>query len=277
MTETVNLSSPTKNIARLFLAYNVDIFLMYASVSGFLAYLVVSSGGDIVNVLAILFANIFSVIATYTLNKISDTPEDSLNRSSPKILSNRAIYRMCFLLFFASFLFYLVPKQFDILLYGFFLLCISLFYSFPRKYRLKNIFLIKNIATAFCWSISLCLIIYSGNTKLEMPAIFSMLLPMSTMFFIFSIIWDMPDRHGDKISSVRTLPVVVGFDTTKYIVYLLLGATFFLIDSALDKIICLLLGIFIVFVSEKTPKISYHYALLSLVIIYILATVLTHS
>ena len=257
-----------KNID-VFFVYNLDVFLMYGSIAFLLIQKMAPFHPNSINIFSIFVANILYIVSVYTLNKVSDTPEDSLNRISGHTFNNHTIHKLSLLFFLVSLLLYLIPGKIEFLLSGCLLWLLGLLYSFPKKYRLKNVFIIKNLTPAFCWFFSLCLIIYSGNLGLRITDIMKLLSPMLFLFFTFEIIWDMPDCSGDKAHGIRTLPGVIGFNATRYVLCGLLGIIFLLTSSPLNMIICLLLASFVITVAEKTEKIMYHYSLFLLVLIYV--------
>ncbi len=249
-----------KTIHTLFF-YNVDVFLMYIAISIVFLHQVTRFHINMQNFILIFIANILGVTAVYTLNKVTDKEEDRLNGHTLFHLNTTYIYPLIGIFFLCATGLYLLSEKPYFIFYGFVLFLLSVLYSFPKKYRLKNIFLIKNIVPALCWFFSLSLLIYGSTTDLSLTYIMGILTPLLVLEFIFEIIWDFPDYEGDKASNIKTLPVVIGFLYTKILLVTLITLYFFSTDAIPNKVMCLLFFIFILFISPETKKNVYHYFL----------------
>ena len=88
-------------------------------------------------------------------------------------------------------------------------------YSFNFKinnylFRLKNIFLVKNLLIGLVWG-SLVLI---GANGVYQPHVILLFIYCSLQVFIGGVIRDVPDREMDKMNEVKSFPVVIGVSYT---------------------------------------------------------------
>lgn len=264
---TPPLSQKVKKFMDVFFAFYVDVFCMYVCVASIYLHKVTHFHIDILSAMAILVANTLLVIGVYTFNKATDKKEDTLNERPLQYFSDIKIYVLSGSSFFVSFLLYLVPAKHEIVWCWFALSFLGIFYSFPRSFRLKNFFLIKNIVPAFCWFFSVSVLIYGSTTALSLAETMFLLTSLFLLALIFEIIWDLPDYEGDKASGVHTLPVSIGFLYTKVVLVTLVGSLFFGSYSLTNKLASLTLLLFIVWVSKDTKKYVYHVFLLLFVCI----------
>lgn len=250
-----------KKILPFIYRYYLDIFLFYIFMCTFLIkkipHFFFQNRINYHDAYIILIANTSLLIATYALNKISDSKEDRINNTH-SLEMNRENIAIIALLYIVSFLLYLFQKNTIFLLYWLILFALSFFYSFPKKYRLKKIFLIKNIIPSFSWYFSLCIMFFSCFNNLYMSKIMYLLLPLLLLFFIFEILWDLPDTQGDKQENINTFPVFFGFNTTKKIILILIIIAFLFENTIFNKIICLILFIFTLHISKNTKKEIFH-------------------
>ncbi len=240
--------------------YNADVFLMYTLISSVYLYKITEFGVDWGYLSIILGANILAVIGVYLLNKITDEEEDSANGVVGK-MRKRLVFSVITIFFIAAFLLYTIPKKENLLWYGFLLFLLGVWYSFPRRYRLKNIFLVKNIVPAFCWFFSLAILIFSSTDSLSMGQIVSFLWLFGVLVFVFEILWDIPDRKGDRDAGILTLPVILGTGVTKILLGGCLIIIIFLTDSLPIRSVAFLLLGFVIFVADEYGKRQYRYFL----------------
>jgi 4-hydroxybenzoate polyprenyltransferase len=221
---------------------------------------------DLKSFFAILIANTLGVFGIYLINKISDRVEDISNGHAFNFSKNSAIIRGGVFLFCISGILYLIPQKILLIPGGVLLLTLGVLYSFPPNKRLKNIFIVKNSIPAFCWFLSLSLLIFGSvrvaeSEFLSLILIMKLLLPILVLEFIFEIIWDMPDRKGDSVAGVKTIPLLIGFLKTKILLIILSVIAFFMLTSLHNKIACILFIIFLIHVKDNTPKKTYHHFL----------------
>ncbi len=246
----------------LLFKYNIFIFLVYINIS--LLFLYKTSTVNL-NGLKILLANIFLIISTYILNKISDEEEDKKNNYYFQIKHKQIIF-ISVTFYILSFLIYLKEQNKVLLIFWILFFLLSIFYSFPKTYRLKKIFLIKNLIPSFCWFFSITIIILNQN-NLSLIESIKITYPIFFLSLLIEILWDMPDIQGDKKENIKTIPVYLGFRNTKILLFLFILLIFFYINTPLIKLICLLLLLFIINISKSTKKITYHCFIFILTII----------
>ena len=252
-----------------FFLYSLDVLCMYIAVSVVYLHRITNFVITVENVIYIFVANSLGVFGIYLLNKLTDTQEDNFNGHSRYSLkkNNLTTYIILGCLFSISTLLYLATNKSDVIFYGILLFIVSTLYSFPKRYRLKKIFLVKNFIPAFCWSFSLAVMILAGTNNLSMIFIMKALMSLFILEFIFEIIWDIPDRKGDALAGIKTIPNTLSFLEVQLLLVGILSSFFFYTNSIPNKIVCLLFCLFIILISEKTKKKTYHYFLFSLTII----------
>lgn len=218
---------------------------------------------------ALLLANTGFIIASYLLNVIADHTEDSLNGRAAVSLSPSGVIALSAVLLLAFILTYTklggpVFSGAAIVMSG-----ASVWYSFPRGFRLKNIFLVKNLVPSSCWAFSLAALFYlaGGMYFHTLGEVVVGYLPLLALFFAFEIMWDLPDRVGDKHAGVRTLPTMVGFWWSKIIISLLFCTVLIKIPGKFDAIAVCLIIVFVLFIPERTKKTTYHAFLTTLLIL----------
>lgn len=253
-----SFSLKTRKAVRFFFTHYVDVFCMYACISLINLYRVTQFHIHTPATLSVLGGNIFLIIGVYVFNKATDKKEDHLNNRPSAHYSDVQIYVVSGLCFLSSFLLYLVPSRHEIVLYWFLFLFLGVWYSFPKKFRLKNFFLVKNIIPAVCWLLSVSILIFSATKSLSITEIILLLIPLFFLVFVFEILWDMPDWEGDRAAGVCTLPVYIGFFYTKITLEILLLGLFIVSNTITSKIASVVLFIFVLWVTKYTQKHTYH-------------------
>jgi 4-hydroxybenzoate polyprenyltransferase len=119
-------------------------------------------------------------------------------------------------------------ENFETLLLIVILLCFGFIYSFkllPEKFayrRLKDIPLIKNLVIAFCWAIGTTGIVTAYAGSPFTVAVFCVATIVFTRLFINTVVFDIRDREGDEKNGTYTLPVLLGINKTKKVLYIIL-------------------------------------------------------
>ncbi len=165
----------------------------------------------------LLTASFLACFATYNLNKLTDIKEDSVNvperagfieKNKPYvILATIASFSTALILAFLQ-----KPLSIFIFLFPFFM---GFIYSIKiSNFRLKDITGVKNIVVAFPWAVL--------GTFLPLAVSFCdytiMLLIFYFLFikvFINTVVFDVRDIEGDRLSGVRTIPVFFGRHKTR--------------------------------------------------------------
>ena len=204
----------------------------------------------------ILVAVFLSTFGVYGLNKATDSVEDSINK--PEVSKKGSYYVVpsvvCFLVSLAIGLF-LGPWVFVVLLTP---LLIGVVYSVKickSVPRLKEVLGVKSILVAFSWA-------FTGSF---LPALMGMVDAEKVLFvfvyifvqlFVNTVLFDVLDVKGDKVSGVRTIPMFFGVAGTKY---LLLASNSLLIIWLGH---CLFLGLFLRWFPALVFGVLYGYVLI---------------
>ena len=171
----------------------------------------------------LLIATFFLGISIYSLNRVTDLEEDSINlpdrgqffkknRDYLLFASLESINIAVILAFFSK------PSAIIIILFAFF---IAFFYDIgTRRLRLKNILLLKNITIAGTMTIAAVLLPLVVHTNIS----FVVLMVAYFIFlniFIESVLHDVRDIDGDRKAGVRTIPGYLGRNKTRNLLLLL--------------------------------------------------------
>lgn len=167
----------------------------------------------------LLLSSYLLTFTVYSIDKLSNINEDSIS------LPERAefIVRHRKILIYVTIASYIVAltltflKNTLALSVILFPLCIGLIYSIKiSNFRLKDIPALKNISIALSWAVV--------GTFLPLAVSFkpfaSIVLIFSFIFvkcFINSVLFDVRDIEGDRVNGVRTIPVLLGLNNTKYL------------------------------------------------------------
>ncbi|GAB5417071.1 MAG: hypothetical protein Crog4KO_19370 [Crocinitomicaceae bacterium] len=174
----------------------------------------VSEEKDSIALLLLLWCNIFGVFLVYRLNDIIDQDKDlSFNlRHFFSYPIHVIMVLQFFLVTLPLVLIYVNPFVFIVLGIS---AIVGVLYSITFQFgdytfRLKNIFLVKNILIGVIWG-ALILIgagSFEGNV---IPILFAF---ASTQVLIGGIIRDVPDIEKDYFAGVNSLPVIIGIPAT---------------------------------------------------------------
>lgn len=88
--------------------------------------------------------------------------------------------------------------------------------------RLKDVFIIKNLTIAFTWSFSLVVMIitYVSMNLFSYDIIFIFIFFFMRVF-INTVMFDLRDAEGDKMEGMKTIPIFLGKEKTKMLLYIL--------------------------------------------------------
>ncbi|MEM5771824.1 MAG: UbiA family prenyltransferase [Candidatus Aenigmatarchaeota archaeon] len=220
----------------------------------------------------------------YSLNRVADINEDKINfperikfweRYGKKLILIGSIF------FIITIIINSFHNVLSTILIIFPFLCVFS-YSF---FRLKNILLIKNLVVALGWAV----IPLFASTYMSSPNLLLITVCSIIVFFavlINTIIFDIKDIKGDRISGVRTIPSIYGISFTKKLgifldIMLFLVIIFFIIFKVLSEKFLLfsLLVLFIIFyilaIDEKNALfISEYIANLDMLVILFLGLIM---
>lgn len=155
-----------------------------------------------------------------------------------------------------------------------FLFPITYLYTYPvfhKKYRAKNVFLLKNFYSAFfIWTLAPALIFYVFS-EIEVSFIkfyFDVAFGSFIYVLIGEIFWDIRDEEGDKLAEVNTIPVKLGLFRTKIILFILLIIDFIISFNYYNHSFWIYLFL-IIFIKPNWPKWIYHIPVLLALIRFI--------
>jgi 4-hydroxybenzoate polyprenyltransferase len=163
----------------------------------------------------LLLATFLVTLSTYSLNKVTDKTEDSINLPKSTKLVNYSLFislvsmatglTIGWLYGFLSFIVLLAP------------LAIGLIYSIkPAKSipRLKAVLGGKSIAVAISWALTGSLLPATVNL-VDLEKIIMVFFYIFIRIFVGTVLCDVPDQRGDLASSIKTIPISLGREKTK--------------------------------------------------------------
>ncbi len=175
--------------------------------------------------ISLLIAFGLIVFATYTINRLTDTPEDSINYAQRYLFIKQHGKTLLFFSVIGYLLSFvlIIPLGLKALVLGALPIIMGFLYSVEwmphtvsAKRRLKEIFLFKNFVIAFTWAIvpvGLC-IVYAG-TGIRMIAAEAVFVFAFLKVFINTVVFDIRDVKGDAAKGIDTIPVRLGIKKTK--------------------------------------------------------------
>ncbi|MDI9436760.1 MAG: UbiA family prenyltransferase [Euryarchaeota archaeon] len=210
------------NISKNILSFLIYNSLFISLVCVFLTYV----SFEVLNVqpnTILLFAVFLSTFSVYSLNRLTDLEEDSVNvpgRESYVKGKEKSLLALCIISYGVALLlgFLVNPVTVLVLLFP---LGIGILYSLevsPKLPRLKNIPGMKNFSVTLSWAAGAAFI----------PVVFSypgLWITFLLFYFVFvkflvnTISFDVRDIEGDKKSGVRTIPVLLGRSRTKLLLF----------------------------------------------------------
>jgi 4-hydroxybenzoate polyprenyltransferase len=206
---------------------------------------------------ALLLATFLSTIAVYSLNKVTDTAEDSINK--PEQTSNRQTYYL--ILSISSFIISIaigIIQGWAVFLVLLTPLFIGVIYSIKISKslpRLKEILGVKSLLVAFSWA-------FTGSL---LPALTSRVAPEKIVLvfiyilihtFVGTVLFDTLDIRGDDASNVKTIPIQLGKYGTRHL--LLIVNSMLLLWLGF----CIASGLFISYLPAAMFGMLYSYALI---------------
>jgi len=172
----------------------------------------------------LLVAVFLSTFSVYSLNRLTDMEEDSVNnpeRGAYVEGKEKILLSLCILSYAVALLLGIIVNPVSILVF-LFPLIIGVLYSIevsPKLPRLKNIPGMKNFIVTLSWVVGAVFVPvvchYQGFEVTAMIFFF-----IFVKIFVNAVSFDIRDIEGDKKSGVRTIPVLLGRSRTKI---LLLG------------------------------------------------------
>jgi len=186
----------------------------------------------------LVLASFFITFAVYSINKLTDLKEDSINLLDRVKFTTKNRYYIIIAVILSSFAALYISLLYSLfaIFIIFFPFCIGFVYSIKiANFRLKDIFCIKSISVALAWAVVgtfIPLIVHSSDF-ITISAIFYFYF---IKCFIYTVLYDIRDIEADRLNNVITIPVFLGKNKTKnlllllnstFIVWLILSYTFF--------------------------------------------------
>jgi 4-hydroxybenzoate polyprenyltransferase len=171
----------------------------------------------------LLIASFLLMFAIYNLNKLTDIKEDSVNmpeRAGFIEKNKRFVTWATIVSYIAAFSlsFLQNPLSIFIILFPF---CIGVIYSIKiSSFRLKDVMGIKNIVVALSWGVIGTFLPLAISFR-DFIVILLIFYFFFTKLFINTVLFDIRDIEGDRMSGVRTIPVVFGRQKTKNLLLIL--------------------------------------------------------
>ncbi len=212
----IDLLTTLKNVFRF-----LSVSSLFVGITGFFQTFVGYTLLEETPNIQICFSVFLMTFSLYSLNKITDIKEDSINmpervrflkgRTNAIVTYSIAAYLLCMLLI-------LLDKPTSIAIVLIPLIANALYGSrlIPGLPRLKDIPVMKNIVVAISWATVTTLLpsahIVGANLTIVLVLYF-----MLAKAFINTALYDLRDIIGDKEKGVRTIPVLIGPKKTSYI------------------------------------------------------------
>jgi 4-hydroxybenzoate polyprenyltransferase len=154
-------------------------------------------------------------LSVYTLNIITDTSEDKINRAQSKQIHKQLFVMSVVTLFLAFFFSSFLGVKAVLVISTPFL--VGILYSvkiFPKLPRIKEIFAAKSVIVAFSWGITGALLPFiQENVTVEM--MFIVFFYIFIQIFIGTVLSDVLDMKGDLENGIKTIPNKWGIGKTK--------------------------------------------------------------
>lgn len=206
-----------------FIRIENGIFACGISLSGFIIF------NGLSLYLLPLFITIFSgTCASYSYNYMKDSGEDLINkkRLNRFVSSPKTGYLIVISLFSLGLVNSFRFSQSSILV---FLAMMALSIIYSGYARLKRRFLIKNITTGFV--ISLTFLYGTLSLSQLSPEMLAGTLIVFLLGFSANILGDIRGNRGDMAVGIKTIPILLGFEKTRNLLYILLIFLSFLVFS----------------------------------------------
>jgi 4-hydroxybenzoate polyprenyltransferase len=233
----------------VFLAYSNILLALGSAMAAFSVSIIIGFPLTDIAPFAIIFSITFSI---YNINRQTDDLEDRINHpdrqafskkfKKPLLMAAMIAYALAVILAFERGFETLVACLFPILIVGAYSIkwMPNTLRSRLKFSRLKDILIIKNLVIAFTWA-SMIFVLLSYYHAPVSVAVLTMFCFLFFRFLINTIMFDLRDTVGDKMSNVKTLPVVFGEARTKRYLYVLnaflgvflLAAAFFRLSAPL--------------------------------------------
>lgn len=228
-----------------FIRFKICIFITSIGISGYLLFNEI----EFCNILFILSISFFVVGGSYAINNMTDYLEDLINRKKVnKFVSSKIGWFVIIIFFSLGILLAFLHS-----LFSFALCSVAIFLGVVYSlFKLKRYMLVKNLYTA----VGAGLVFLLGATYISAEVMFYYSL-FTFFIFIGSMISDLRDYEGDKVSKIKTLPVALGYELCKKInIFLLVSFSLIVFFSKLILLIPFI-GAMIYFVYKNRPELAH--------------------
>ncbi len=197
-----------------------NLYLSFGTLlSGFSTYLILSLPVDF-KVLLILFLGVFSF---YLMNRYWELKEDELTYPERTKFLKRRKKLLLFLIIFCylTTLILAYLKSLNAVFGVFFVTMLIVSYTIRIKgIRLKDFFVIKNLTISFAWGFIFTFFHISEILNFNL-AFFLTFFFLGAFTFINTVIFDMRDVKGDEENKIQTIPVRLGLEKSRKIIFAL--------------------------------------------------------
>lgn len=211
----------------------------------------------------ICFSVFLMTFSVYSLNKLTDIKEDSINRPDRIAFLRGREKHILIISIIALFLSALLAFSIEVhallpLTIPFIANCIYSSQIYPGLPRLKDIPFVKNIVVGISWALVCTLMPAITLDVFPLLTVVSVAYLMLIKDFINSTLCDLKDVRGDMESGVRTIPVILGPRKTRRMLLALNGTLLpllFLVKAKILMMMTLMISIeylFIITLSESS-------------------------
>jgi 4-hydroxybenzoate polyprenyltransferase len=174
----------------------------------------------------------FGTLSLYTFNRYTELKEDEVTYPSrTEFIKEKKKYLLTvtFISYILTILLALNGGLAPLLLILITSIIMILYSVKLSEFRLKEIFIIKNLVVSVVWGIILTFLPILFVERMVTIAYFPVFMALFGLTFINTVIFDVRDMVGDKVHSIMTFPVKYGVDKTRKILFILNTALLFLI------------------------------------------------
>jgi 4-hydroxybenzoate polyprenyltransferase len=190
-----------------FIKVKICLFCVSIAISGFLLFNKIS-----INLIFVILSAFFISAFLCALNNMTDKEEDAINKKRINTLTTRKGVFIIIFCFIVGLIFTLALSLLSIIIY-----LLSSFIGFVYSiFKLKRYIILKNLCSGFSWSLSFLL----GASPNFNHISFVYYVIISLFISISSIVSDLRDFKGDRIYKIKTIPVSIGYNKSKKIIYL---------------------------------------------------------
>jgi len=205
----------------------------------------------------ILLLSFLTMFGIYSLNKVTDFAEDTINKPNRNTKSRLFLIISAFTGYFSVFI---ISITYGIQMFLVCLVPLTIGFVYSVKvskslHRLKEILYVKNLVVAFSLAFPGALLPALTNT-VAIEKIVMVFLYIFIQFFINTVLFDIIDMPGDKAAGIKTIPLQIGKKKTTYLLLL--------INSLLLPwlIICRISGMFIKYLPVTAFGMLYSYGII---------------